>query len=322
MANPDQPLRLVLFGSGAFGLPTFEQLRSNAERCEVSLVVTQPDRPAGRKREPRPTPVGEWAASHDLPLLKPESVNDPPTRDQIRAAEADAFVVIAFGQKLGPELLDGVFAINLHGSLLPKYRGAAPIQRAVMAGERQIGVSVIGLAERMDAGAVYAMAMTTVGAEETSGDLHDRLAELGPRVIERVLEQFRGDTLDPTPQNDAEATLARKMTKEEGTTHFDKPCDAVRARINGLNPWPGCSVTVEGRALKIGRVRSRPEIEHGGSPGAYLGEGLVACGAGAVELLEMQAPGGRMMRFEEFERGHSISTDARFAPTGADTKSK
>ena len=182
-------MRIAFFGSGAFGLPTLEVLHA---QHELVAVVTQPDRPSGRKMKLTPTPVGQWAAAQGVAVHKCEDVNTAAFVSAIAGLEVEASVVIAFGQKLSPELIAamGRLAVNLHGSLLPAYRGAAPVQRAVMAGDATTGVSVIGLAQRMDAGAVYAAASLDIGPTDTAGDLHDRLAELGPAAVMSVLEKL------------------------------------------------------------------------------------------------------------------------------------
>ena len=178
-------MRLVFLGSGAFGLPT---LRFLDARHDLLAVVSQPDRPAGRKRKNTPTPVSEWAMAGSKMLLCPENVNDTEVVDSIRGLAPDALVVIAFGQKIGEPLLDGVPAFNLHASLLPAYRGAAPINRAMIDGCTETGVSVIELAQRMDAGNVHATRTLMIDPLETAGELHDRLAELGPEAVAEVLD--------------------------------------------------------------------------------------------------------------------------------------
>lgn len=298
-------LRLVYFGSGAFGLPTLEALN---EAHEIALVVSQPDRPAGRKRQLTPTPVSEWAAARGIDLLRTDAVNGDEARATIEAVGADAFVVIAFGAKLSPALLAGRFAINLHSSLLPQYRGAAPINRSMMAGDAETGVSVIGLAAVMDAGGVYARRSLAIDPRETAGELHDRLAALGPEVVMSVLADRA--TITPQTQDDAVATPAPKLTKAEGTTDFDLSAPLVRARIHGLTPWPGCTVMNGEERLRLHRCRDI-ELPHEASPGTVLDGRFVACRSGAIELLEVQAPGGRVMSMEDFTRGRSLAAHLR-----------
>jgi methionyl-tRNA formyltransferase len=309
-------MRLVYFGSGAFGMPTLARLVGSQD---VALVVTQPDRRAGRGRHLTPTPVAEYASEHGIETLKPDDVNAAEVVERIRAIAADAFVVIAFGQKLGVSLLDGVFAINLHGSLLPRYRGAAPINWAMIGGETETGVSVITLAQRMDAGEILATRSTAIDPLETAGELHDRLALLGPEAVVAALTAWRAGTLDAQVQDDAAATRAPKLAKTDGTVCFDRPAAAVRGRVHGLTPWPGCIVDMSrppeapSGSLKLLRVESIA-TDAGGPPGALAEDGLVACAEGAVRLLEVQPPGGRAMTFEAYRNGHGIVSGTVLGP--------
>lgn len=315
-------MKLVFLGSGAFGLPTLEKLHAEHE---IVLVVTQPDRPAGRKMRLTPTDVGQWATDQGLPVLKTDQANAPEHVTRIAELGPDASVVIAFGQKLSSELIaaGGELVVNLHSSLLPKYRGAAPIARALMAGESHAGVSVIALAQRMDAGQVYATDQLAIGPDETAGDLHDCLAALGPGVVSRVLEQLKTNTLEPIEQDESLATRAPKFTKSEGSVSFDAPADAVRARINGLNPWPGCTVLcqpadgTEAAPVKIRRVRVLPPEEgarglgpKGETSGGGVGEiveGLcVRTADGLIQLIELQAAGTKVMPAEAFATGRNL----------------
>lgn len=304
----------MFFGSGAFGLPTLEHLHAQHDRFELALVVSQPDKPAGRKRRLTSTPVAEWAQAVGLACIKPERVNEGSIVEQVRSLGADAFVVIAFGQKIGPALLEGVFAINLHGSILPAYRGAAPIQRAMMDGCTTTGVSVITLAQRMDAGDILAVDSTPIRAEETAGELHDRLALLGPYVVARVLEQYRTGTLAAQPQDESLATAAPKLRKIEGTTAFDLPAARVRARIHGLNPWPGCGVALDGAPLRLIRVRDWPDEAHRARPGTILDNLHVACASGAIEIVEIQPEGGRAMPLAAYRNGRVLEPQMQFTP--------
>ena len=289
-------MRIVFLGSGAFGIASLESLTM---QHEVVLVVTQPDRPAGRGKVMTATPIALRAEELGVPVLKPEDVNE----DSVRAVDADAWVVIAFGQKLSPELLEGVFAVNLHGSLLPQYRGAAPIQRAVMDGRTSTGVSVIALAQRMDAGVVYAMRTRAIGATETSDDVHDELALLGPEVIQEVLFKYEARTLEGVVQDEGLATRARKLSKAESS--FDVAlltAHEARARINGLNSWPGFSAMLGELSVKILRVQ---EVSSEGTAAVgILGEdGRIRTSAGAIEVLSIQPLGSKPMTFAEFARG-------------------
>lgn len=315
-------MRIVFLGSGEFGLPTLEAV---CAAHEVVGVVSQPDRPAGRKRLLTATPVAQWASSRGFPVLKHEDANADAAIREIAAFRPDAAVVIAFGQKLSPPLIAalGKLAINLHASLLPRYRGAAPINWAMIEGERVTGVSVIGLAQRMDAGEVYATASVEVDPLETAGELHDRLALLGPAAVLRVLDDLAKGQLQPIPQDHARATKAPKLRKEDGTTDFSLPAERVRCRIHGLTPWPGCRVSwrrgeEEQDTLTLARVRAHPEESASAPPGTVLPNHRIATPRGTIELLEVQAPGTRVMSVADFVRGRAILPGDRFLPAVSD----
>ncbi len=299
-------LRIVFFGSGAFGAPTLRRLM---QQHDIAMVVSQPDRPAGRNRVLTPTPIAELAQDAGLKVFKPEDPNEDDSIERIRAAEAPVFIVIAYGHKLSEPLIEVAdLAINLHGSLLPKYRGAAPVQRAMMAGEHETGVSVIKLAQRMDAGLILAQRSITIDPLETAGELHDRLAELGPEAIESVLCEYVSGALAGKPQDESQRSSAPKLSKSDGTVDFNQPPHMVRSRIHGLTPWPSCTVLIDGKPLKILRVKEE-QGETSAPPGTVLEGGRIACapGTGTVRLLEVQPPGGRPMSFEEYTRGHSLT---------------
>jgi methionyl-tRNA formyltransferase len=304
-------MRIVYFGSGAFGIPTFDALR---ERHEIALVVSQPDRPAGRKRIPAPTPIAARALELGLPVFRPEQPNEPEAVERIHAAGADAFVVIAYGHKLSPGLLGEHFAINLHASLLPKYRGAAPINWAMIHDEPETGVSVITLAQTMDAGGVLAQRSTPIDPMETAGELHDRLSLLGPEATLETLDGYERGGLDIAEQDAGQVSKAPKFTKADGTVDFDQLARLARARIHGLTPWPGCTVIVNGERLRLHRVRDHGDQPGGAdaAPGTLLADGRIACAAGSIELLEVQPPGGKLMPFEAYCRGRQIEPGVRF----------
>ncbi len=312
---------LVYFGSGAFGLPTLERL---AARHRVRCIVTQPDRPAGRGGRLTPTPIGAWAAGHapGVPLLKPERVNEPSVCAQVRAFEADAWVVIAFGQKLGRALLDGRFAINLHASLLPRWRGAAPINAAILAGDAETGNSVITLADRMDAGDILAQSRRPLDAALTAGELHDLLAADGPDLVESVLRAREAGTLSPRVQDETLVTLAPKLSKADGWVDLAQPAEACRRRIHGLTPWPGVTATLGGRSLRLLRVEPADADPQQSAVGTIVDpdRGTVACGgATALRLLTVQPAGGRDMPWSDFARGHRVERGAALVsgPGGA-----
>ncbi len=306
-------MRIVFLGSGAFGLPTLEAL---AAQHEIVQVVSQCDKPAGRGKTLTPTPIAAYALTRGFALERPIDINAEDVRQRLRALDADAWVVIAFGQKLSAPLLDGVFAINLHGSLLPAYRGAAPIQRAVMDGCAQTGVSVIALAERMDAGVVYATRAMEIAGDRTSDDVHDALSLLGPEVVLDVLQRQQRGELHGIVQDEAQATRARKLSKVDAQADIAQlSARAAAARINGLNSWPGCVARVGALTVKLLRVRAMPALvgsETSAStssftpavaPGELTREGQIGAADGTIAVLEIQVLGGRPMAMAEFLRG-------------------
>jgi methionyl-tRNA formyltransferase len=272
-------MRVVYFGSGAFGVPT---LRHLSERHRLVGVVTQPDRPAGRGGRPTPTPVARWAAEHrpDVPVVRPPKVGEASVVEQVRGWAADAWVVIAFGQKLPARLLEGRFAVNLHASLLPRWRGAAPINAAILGGDTHTGNSVITLADRMDAGMVLARTAPPVEIPPTmtAGELHDLLAAGGPDLIERVLEEHAAGRLRPEAQDESLVTIAGKLGRMDDDLDFGHPADFVRRTVHALTPWPGVTVAIVG-----------PGAAGAGGAAAAGGEGTPSGQATHIKLLRVLA---------------------------------
>lgn len=300
-------MRLVFLGSGAFGLPTLQRL---AETHDLLTIVTQPDKPAGRGGRQTPTPIAEWAQSHrEVPILKPAKINEAEVVEQLRALRADAWVVIAFGQKLGRKLLDGVFAINLHASLLPRWRGAAPINAALLAGDAVTGNSVITLADRMDAGEVLGQSRRDIDERDTAGEVHDLLAADGPALVQRVLADFSEGTLVRTIQDESRVTVAPKLSKSDGWVDFEQSAESVRRRVHGLTPWPGVTVQFRGQPLKLARVAEFDEgAQSRGPRGAVLDadKGLIACRESVLQILEVHPAGKKLMPWADFARGQRI----------------
>lgn len=318
-------MRIMFFGSGAFGVPTLAHL---TQRHTLLGIVTQPDRPAGRGGRLTPTPVAAWAAANvpEVPVFKPERVNTPEVVEQIRRlggpGQADAWVVIAFGQKLGRALLDGVFAVNLHASLLPRWRGAAPINAAILAGDRETGNSVITLADRMDAGLVLAQSRRPIDPLVTAGELHDLLAADGPALVEQVLAaheaELRGGPPAPAvAQDELLVTIAPKLSKASGVIDWSADADACRRLIHAMTPWPGVTVMFNGSPLKLLRARVGDVAASQHPPGTIIdpAAGLIACGdRSTLQLLEVQPAGKRPMPWADFARGRTIRSGDMLVP--------
>ena len=294
-------MRIVFLGSGAFGLPT---LRKLADVHEIVAVVTSPDKTAGRNRKPTATPIGEWAGLQGIEVIKTSNVNDTAIVRRIVELKTDAMVVIAFGQKLSGELICAQRTVNLHASLLPRWRGAAPINAAVVHGDEHSGVSVITLAQTMDAGVVLGQVSTAIGETETAGELHDRLAELGPDLILQVLS---GDGSGQA-QDEALVTYAPKLSRKDARLDLSQDAEAVARTIRGMSPWPCCHLTISGIDCKILNAIAK---NGNGKDGEVLEDGTIATGKGSIEILEMKPAGSKAMSWKDFCNGRSIHSGCK-----------
>jgi methionyl-tRNA formyltransferase len=299
----------VYLGSGEFGIPCLEALKASGHA--LALVVTQPANPAGRGRKPQPTPVAQWAAAQAVPFVETDNVNDPQMRERIDGCRPDVLVVIAFGQKIGPELVAMPVkgAINVHASLLPKYRGAAPINWAILRGETRTGVSIITLAEKIDAGDILAQAATNIGPQETAGELHDRLAQLCAPLLLETLKNIDAGAATYTRQNDAEVTMAPKLHKADGLLDFAEPAETLARKIRGFWPWPGASANFVSEQ-KSGRVMlALAEVLPGAAalaPGTFDKELAVACGQDRLKIARLKPAGSGLMNFKAFVNGWRV----------------
>lgn len=298
-------MKVVFLGSGAFGVPTLERL---AAEHEITGIVTQPDRKAGRGKVPTPTPAGQWAAEYmaDVPMVKPEKINTDEMCELIRGWEADAWVVIAYGQYLGSKLIADRFAINLHGSRLPRWRGAAPINAAIVSGDSISGNSVITIAKAMDAGHILGQTERLIEPTMTASELHNALSLDGPDLVTKVLEDYAHGRVRMVEQDESLVTVAGKMLKRDGWIDF-VDAEASRCRINGLSPWPCVVVEHRGQVLKILRAESFV-TESEEIPGTVVdaGEGIVACRVGTLRLLEVQPAGKKPMSWQAYANGRQV----------------
>ncbi|MGL4282044.1 MAG: methionyl-tRNA formyltransferase [Albidovulum sp.] len=298
-------MRIVFMGTPEFSVPALEAL---VAAHEVVCVYTQPPRPAGRGKKDRPSPVQARAEALGLPVRNPVSLKGAEAQAEFAALKADVAVVVAYGLILPQAVLDAPVkgCLNIHASLLPRWRGAAPIHRAIMAGDSETGVSIMQMEAGLDTGPVLLEERVTIGPEETTAELHDRLASLGARAIVATLEQL--DSLVPVPQPDAGVTYAAKIDKAEARVDWSRPAAAVDRLIRGLSPFPGAWTEIGGERVKL--LRSR--LAGGeGAPGEVLSGFTVACGTGAVEVTEAQREGKRPMPASEVLRG--LTLPARLA---------
>lgn len=286
----------------------------------VQAVVTQPDRPQGRELKPRPSAVKELAARLELPVLQPEKARDPAFHEELRSRQPDLIVVAAYGQILPPALLalPRFGCVNVHASLLPKYRGAAPIQWALLNGDPQTGVTIMQMNVGLDTGPILSTATTPITPEDNAQTLHDRLAVLGADLLVRTLPDYVAGAITPRPQPAEGASYARKLTKEDGRLDWQRPAVALWNQVRALTPWPGTFtfLPAEPRPLLLKIWEAQPETGTGGAPGEILHADktglLVACGQGALRLLALQLEGGRRLAVREFLAGHALRPGQRF----------
>ncbi len=305
-----QQMKLVYLGSGEFGTECLNAL-AGSEHI-LGFILTQPPQLAGRGRKLKPTPVAGWAKEHGVPFAETDNVNVPDVIDRIARLGADLIVSVAFGQKIGKELtnLPPKGAINVHASLLPKYRGAAPINWAIIRGETRTGVSIICLAEKMDAGDILAQAETDIGGDETAGELHDRLSQIAAPLLVATLDQIAAGKAVYTEQDHSKATLAPKLKKSDGFLDFGEPAEELRKRILGLWPWPGASAvyvskkTSKSQQVTIAMARAVENSNLSGLAAGTLDENLnVICGKDALKVLRIKPAGGPVMDFRAFANG-------------------
>ncbi len=312
-------MRLVFLGTGEFACPALRALVAAGH--EVACAISQPDRPAGRGRTVRPSFVHAAADALGIRHVQTEDVNTLGLAELAGGAEIG--VVAAFGQKIAQKVLDALprGCVNIHGSLLPKYRGAAPYQWAIIRGERTTGVTVFQLDERWDAGPVLGRRALTIGETETAAELHDRLADLGAALIVDTLADLARGAITPEPQDTTQVTWAPKLSRRHSRIDWMLPAVEVARWINGLWSWPVATCWFEGAGgkrerLQLARARALPDApaEPAIEPGAFLDDGTVQAGRGRVRLLEVRPAGGKLMRFEAFARGRPARPPARLLP--------
>lgn len=304
-------MRLIFLGTPSFAVHTLEKIVATGH--QVLEVVTQPDRPRGRGQHPAPPPVKQAALRLNLPVYQPERVRRPEAVEHLRALAAEAMVVVGYGQIIPQAVIDlaPLGIINVHGSLLPKYRGAGPIQWAIINGETRTGVTTMRIDAGLDTGDMLLKAETEIGGDETAVELGHRLAVMGADLLVQTLDGLARGVITPQPQNPAEATLAPLLKKEDGVIDWTWPAPMIHNRIRGLQPWPGASTIFRGQALHIWRSRTR--LESGAAPGRFtsLKPPVVSCGRGALELVEVQMEGRKRMAAADFVNGQRLTDNDR-----------
>ncbi len=296
--------RIVFAGTPDFAVPALEALHEAGHT--VPLVLTQPDRPAGRGRKLRPSPVKQCAQARGMTVGQPDTLSDPDWQRRLAGLEPDFLVVVAYGLILPEAVLTvpRLAPVNIHASLLPRWRGAAPIHRAIEAGDRETGVCLMRMEAGLDTGPVYRCARVPIDETATTGSLHDELARLGARELLALLEETARQGLpQPSPQDDSRACYARKIHKDETRLHWQQPAAVLARKVRAFHPWPGTRAEVAGETLKIHRavaLERRPgqapgQVEHAGAEGLDM-----ACGEGVLRLLEVQRPGGRPVTVADY----------------------
>jgi methionyl-tRNA formyltransferase len=309
------PLRLIFMGTPDFAVPTLLELVAHGH--EIAAVYTRAAKPAGRGMKLQPTPVEVEARRLGIPVETPVTLKTPEALENFRAHHADAAVVVAYGMILPQAILDtpklGCF--NLHASLLPRWRGAAPINRAIMAGDAETGVMVMKMDAGLDTGDVAMAERMAISDAMTAADLHDALARLGGDLMVRAIGALERGRLQLTKQSDEGVTYAAKIEKTEARIDWNKPAHTVLRHIHGLSPFPGawCEIAIEGEQLRVKILRCAM-VDGTGAPGDVLDDHLaVACKQGAIRILELQRAGRQPMKAEEFLRGTPLKPGAHFA---------
>jgi methionyl-tRNA formyltransferase len=304
-------MRLIFLGTPAFAVPTLEKV---AAGHDVLAVVTQPDRPRGRGQNAAAPPVKLAAVRLGLPVYQPERVRRPESVEHLRAIPVDAMVVVGYGQIIPQSIIDlaPLGIVNVHGSLLPKYRGAGPIQWAILNGETRTGVTTMRIDAGLDTGDMLLKAETDIGLDETAVELGSRLAAMGANLLVETLAGLEAGRIVPDKQDNALASYAPLLKKEDGHIDWAREALAIHNQVRGLQPWPGASTTFRGQALHI--WRSRVWSGSGGAPGALvpgavikLKPPVVSCGTGALELVEVQLEGRKRIPASDFANGQRLT---------------
>jgi len=307
-----KPLRLVFMGSDPISLPLLNWLAGEGRSlAEVIGVFTQPDRPVGRGQKITANAIKIWSLERNLPVFQPEKLTED-MRQQLAALSADVALVMAYGQILKDDFITTprLGTLNLHASILPKYRGASPIQTAIACGEQETGVSLMRIVRKLDAGPVADVERVPIQKLDTAIEIEGKLAAACVPLLARTLPKLRAGTVEFVTQDEAQATFCRKLVKTDGVLNFSLPAAKLAARINGLFPWPACTVEINGQLIKIGQADEVIEEARAAVPGTVLKadrSGLfIATGTGVLRLLKLQRPGGKMLAVSDFLLGFPI----------------
>ena len=305
-------MKIIFAGTPEFAVPALAALIAAGH--EIVLVLTQPDRPAGRGMKLKASPVKALAQQHGLSVYQPETLKTPESQAPLAAVEADVMIVAAYGLILPQAVLDmpRQGCLNIHASLLPRWRGAAPIQRAILAGDAETGVTIMEVVLALDAGAMLKKGVVPITERDTAQSLHDSLAEMGGRLMAETLAEL--DTIQAQPQDEALVTYAEKLRKDEAPLDWHGNADDLARQVRAFNPFPVAQATFQGEAWRVWMAYAVPDVS--GTPGQVLDTSnglLIACGIGALRITEVQKPGGKRLSARDFLAGNQLKPGDRFA---------
>jgi methionyl-tRNA formyltransferase len=313
-------MKIVYCGCGRFGIDSLNALK--ASKHQLLHIITHPEKQAGRGRKIRANDVEQWAQKNNIPFTTLEDANNAQGAELLKKLAPDLLVVIAFGQKISPEIINipSKGAINVHGSLLPKYRGAAPINWAIINGETETGVSIITLAQKMDAGEILAQAKMKIANDDSFGIVHDALAKLAAPLLVETIDKIDAGSADYTKQDNSKAMAAPKLKKSDGIIDFNASAVQIHNKVRGLWPWPGataCFVSAKsGKTCDVTIIKTKVvnELDKNDRPGMVNADFDVLCGTGSLKILELKPHGGKSMDFKSFLNGRAGAAGDLFVP--------
>lgn len=310
-------MRIVFMGTPEFAVPSLEILIEN--KLNVVMVVTQPDRPKGRGYKVSYSPVKECALKYNIPVMQPVKIGSSESVEQLKMLKPDLFITCAFGQLLTNDVLSipKFGTVNVHGSLLPKYRGAAPIQWAIINGEKKTGVTTMLTVLKLDAGDILLSEEIGIDDDMTAGQLHDKMSVIGAELLLRTIREMQKGSINPIPQNDSEATYAPRIVRETGKINWQNSATSIHNLVRGTCPWPGAYSYLKGERIRIwkSKVQDADKISES-EPGTIIGinkkEFLVQTGKGVISIFEIQCDSGKRMTVEQYICGHEVNLGDRF----------